>query len=77
MKLPDGGRGLMKSCKTRMAAVAEKTSALSTRPRVACIEWIDLDGRRQLGAGARRTAGGINLLGEAGVHSSWMEWSSW
>jgi iron complex transport system substrate-binding protein len=77
MKLPDGGRGLIEKCKNRMAAVAEKTQGTSDRPRVACIEWID----PLMAAGnwvpeLVELAGGENLLGEAGVHSSWMEWSA-
>jgi iron complex transport system substrate-binding protein len=75
MKLSDEGRGLIQQCKKRIAAVSQKTAALAKRPRVACIEWID----PLMAAGnwvpeLVALAGGENLHGMAGEHSSWMEW---
>ncbi len=58
-----------------MTAIAAKARALSQRPTVACIEWID----PLMAAGNWMPelvdmAGGINLFGEAGKHSPWMTW---
>ena len=49
--------------------------SLTTRPRVACIEWID----PLMAAGnwmpeLVELAGGSNVFGEAGKHSPWMTW---
>ena len=60
-----------------MAAIEEKARSLATRPRVACIEWID-----PLMAGGNwmpeliEMASGENLFGEAGKHSPWMTWEA-
>lgn len=76
MKIPDQGKQLIQDCKKRMAMVSNKTALLSHRPRVACIEWIN----PLMAAGnwvpeLVKMAGGINLFGEAGKHSPWMEWN--
>ncbi|MBM3601231.1 MAG: cobalamin-binding protein [Alphaproteobacteria bacterium] len=59
----------------RMAAIAARAATASTRPRVACIEWID----PLMAAGnwvpeLVDLAGGVNLFGEAGRHAPWMAW---
>ena len=61
----------------RMAAIAGTAAALTRRPRVAMIEWID----PLMAAGnwmptLVEMAGGINLFGEAGLHSPWLEWEA-
>jgi len=76
IKIPEEGRRLIHDCKARMAAVSEKASKLSIRPRVACIEWTD----PLMAAGnwvpeLVEMAGGENVFGQAGVHSPWMEWT--
>ncbi len=76
MKIPDRGQKLIDACKARMSAVAQKTASLTPKPRVACIEWID----PLMAAGnwmpeLVEMAGGINLFGQAGTHSPWMEWN--
>jgi len=58
-----------------MAHIADKAKTLKTRPRVACIEWID----PLMAAGnwmpeLVEMVGGINLFGEAGKHSPWLTW---
>ena len=60
----------------RVTAIGEATGALS-RPRVACIEWIE----PLMAAGnwvpeLVELAGGRNLFGEAGEHSPWLDWQT-
>lgn len=69
------GDALVGSLKARMDAVAAKANAISDKPRVACIEWID----PLMAAGnwmpeIVEMAGGVNLFGEAGKHSPYMTW---
>jgi iron complex transport system substrate-binding protein len=71
----DVGVELIARLQGRMAAIAAKARALSQRPTVACIEWID----PLMAAGNWMPelvdmAGGVNLFGEAGKHSPWMTW---
>jgi iron complex transport system substrate-binding protein len=69
------GAELIQQLKNRINAIAERASRLSSRPTVACIEWID----PLMAAGnwmpeLVELAGGVNLFGEAGKHSPWMTW---
>jgi iron complex transport system substrate-binding protein len=69
------GRALISRLQQRMSAIAERTNALTKKPAVACVEWID----PLMAAGnwmpeLVEMAGGINLFGEAGKHSPWMTW---
>jgi iron complex transport system substrate-binding protein len=71
---PEDGAALIARLKARMSAVTEACAGLS-KPRVACIEWID----PLMAAGnwvpeLVAMAGGDNLFGEAGKHSPWMTW---
>jgi iron complex transport system substrate-binding protein len=60
---------------SRMRGLSERALASPSRPRVACIEWLE-----PLMAAGNWTpeliamAGGVNLFGEAGRHSPWMSW---
>lgn len=59
----------------RLARLQAATRQLGTRPRVACLEWLD----PLMAAGnwvpeLVEIAGGDNLFGAAGLHSPWMEW---
>jgi len=77
LSAPTKGRDLVASCETRIAAIAEKARSLGTRPRVACVEWID----PLMAAGnwvpeLVELAGGYNLFGAPGVHSPWLEWDA-
>lgn len=69
------GRDLIAELQARMTAIADATAKLSSRPSVACIEWID-----PLMAGGNwipelvEMAGGTGLFAEAGKHSPWIEW---
>jgi iron complex transport system substrate-binding protein len=63
--------------KRRVEGVAARTRHRPQRPSVACIEWID----PLMAAGnwvpeLVALAGGLNLFGEAGKHSPWLNWES-
>ena len=67
---PERGVDLTRRLKARGAAIAERSAQTSSRPAVACIEWID----PLMAAGnwmpeLVAMAGGHNLLGAAGKHS--------
>lgn len=71
------GEALIADLKRRMASIAERAASLASRPRVACIEWIE----PLMAAGnwmpeLVAMAGGENLLGRAGQHSPWMDWDT-
>ena len=60
----------------RLLTGSATTKNLVARPSIACIEWLD----RLMAAGnwlpeLVDAAGGVNLFGETGVHSPWLEWS--
>ncbi len=69
------GEMMVDQLKGRMDVVAAKARELSNKPRVALVEWIE-----PTMAGGNwmpeliEMAGGINLFGEAGKHSPWMNW---
>ncbi len=59
----------------RVTDIAERALRIRSRPRVACIEWID----PLMGAGnwipeLVVLAGGQPLFGKVGEHSEWLEW---
>lgn len=66
---------LVAELKARMNAIAERAALARRRPSVATVEWIE-----PLMSGGNwmpeliALAGGENLFGEAGKHSSWMTW---
>ncbi len=71
----DRGVELIGRLRRRMNDVAERTSHLSERPRVACVEWVD----PLMAAGnwvpeLVSLAGGVSLFGEAGKHAPGMTW---
>jgi iron complex transport system substrate-binding protein len=74
--IPGRGRALEGRMRARMSEIAEAARALPERPRVAAIEWLS----PPMAAGnwmpeVVAMAGAVNLLGEAGRHSSWISWS--
>lgn len=77
LDVPERGAATVEQLQRRVAAIAERAQRLSSRPTVACIEWLD-----PLMAGGNwlpelvNLAGGENLFGEAGAHSPWMTWES-
>ena len=71
----DRGRELISKIRVNMTIIDKKCNALQSRPRVACIEWI----APLMAAGnwvpeLVSMAGGVNLFGEIGMHSPWMDW---
>jgi len=66
---------LIGSLQQRVHGISAKAQTAETRPTVAYIEWIE-----PLMAGGNwmpelvGMAGGVNLFGEAGKHSPWMNW---
>lgn len=72
---PERGDQLVESLQRRMNEIAVKARIASSRPTVACVEWID----PLMAAGnwmpeLVEMAGGVSLFGEAGKHSPWMTW---
>lgn len=72
---PERGEELVARLRGRMAAIAQTARATDAPPRVATIEWL----APLMAAGNWMPeiidkAGGRNLFGSAGRHSSWLEW---
>ncbi|MCH2170328.1 cobalamin-binding protein [Myxococcota bacterium] len=72
---PDRGTALNHKLAEHLAKVAERSVRATTRPRVACIEWIE----PLMAAGnwmpeLVTLAGGTPLLAQAGAHSPWLDW---
>jgi len=75
--VPEAGRALTARLSERVAEIGEQTGALTGRPRVALIEWLD----PLMSAGnwmpeLVRLAGGTPLHGRAGQHSPWIDWET-
>ena len=71
----DRAERLIASLQNRIDEITRRARQLSSRPSVACIEWID----PLMAAGnwmpeLVAMASGANLFGEAGRHSPWMTW---
>lgn len=69
------GEALLAAWDERTEAIRAEVGAAGTKPRVACLEWLD----PLMAAGnwvpeLVEQAGGINLFGEAGRHSPGMSW---
>lgn len=72
----DEAKPIIKQFKMRCVEVIEKACLVKSRPRVACIEWLE----PLMAAGnwvpeMIELAGGVSLFGEAGKHSPWINWS--
>ncbi len=72
---PARGAELVHRLRRRIDEIAAKAREASARPTVACVEWIE----PLMAAGnwmpeLVELAGGVNLFGEAGKHSPWMNW---
>ncbi len=77
LDLAEKGKAVLRSLKSRVVDIIEKTCQLKDRPSVACIEWIE----PLMAAGnwmpeLVELAGGSNVAGEAGKHSPWMNWET-
>jgi iron complex transport system substrate-binding protein len=75
--IAEAGRDLNRRLKLRVADVLEKTVPMKRRPSVGCIEWVE----PLMAAGnwvpeLVEMAGGLNLFGEAGKHSPWLNWEA-
>ena len=73
--LEDRDEVLVGRLQDRFSQLKSSVQRLRTRPRVACLEWLD----PLMAAGnwvpeLVEIAGGENLFGTAGLHSPWMEW---
>jgi len=71
------GEQVVARLKDRVESIAARTRHLPQRPSVACIEWLD----PLMAAGnwvpeLVELAGGLNLFGEGGKHSPWLNWES-
>jgi iron complex transport system substrate-binding protein len=71
--LLERGREAIRRLKSRVVSVIERTCLMKRRPSVACLEWLD----PLMAAGnwvpeLVELAGGLNLFGEAGKHSPWL-----
>jgi iron complex transport system substrate-binding protein len=69
------GESVISGLQARMAAISERARAAGERPRVACIEWIE----PVMTCGnwipeLVEMAGGVQLFGEAGKHSGYVDW---
>jgi iron complex transport system substrate-binding protein len=75
LEAPEKANDLINQMKSRISKISEKARSLKHHPTVACIEWID----PLMAAGnwmpeLVEMAGGENLFGAAGKHSTWMTW---
>ena len=75
--LREEGRAAVKALKQRVVAIIEPACVVKRRPSVACVEWLD----PLMAAGnwipeLVELAGGLNLFGETGKHSPWMNWEA-
>jgi iron complex transport system substrate-binding protein len=73
LEIPQRGAELIARLQNRMQELSNRATALSSRPRLAVIEWIS----PMMGAGnwmpeLVEMAGGIHLFGEAGQHSPFL-----
>lgn len=73
---PAAGQALVESIRVRLAALAEKTRPLP-HPTLVCLEWIEpAFAMGNWGPELVELAGGTDLLGTAGVHSTTTPWSA-
>lgn len=73
----DRGETLISELQARLRSLQRAVPSFSPRPRVACLEWLD----PLMAAGnwvpeLVELAGASNLLGVAGQHSPWMDWTA-
>jgi iron complex transport system substrate-binding protein len=69
------GEQVVSDLQTGMQAISSRACASPLRPRVACIEWHEpLMAVGNWVPELVEMAGAVNLFGEAGAHSPWMDW---
>ena len=70
------GESVVAAFQGRMCAISAKALRAGARPRVACIEWQDpLMAVGNWMPELIEMAGGMNLLGEPGKHSGYLQWT--
>ena len=77
LDLAERGRTVLGALKNRIVNLIEKTCLLKQRPSVVCVEWIE----PLMAAGnwvpeLVELAGGVNVAGEPGKHSPWLNWEA-
>jgi iron complex transport system substrate-binding protein len=77
LDVADHGKVILKELKLRCVDIIEKVCMVKRRPSVGCIEWME----PLMAAGnwvpeMVDLAGGLNLFGEAGKHSPWLNWEA-
>jgi len=77
LELGEHGREVLRALKHRVVNVIERACIVKERPTVACIEWIE----PLMAAGnwvpeLVDLAGGVDVIGEPGKHSDWMDWAA-
>jgi iron complex transport system substrate-binding protein len=75
LDVSERGEELVRRLRARVQEIEGRARALTPRPTVACVEWLD----PLMAAGnwmpeLVAMAGGVNLFGEAGKHAPWMTW---
>jgi iron complex transport system substrate-binding protein len=77
LHVPEDGRALLSRLKNRVVDIITKTCMIKKRPMVVCLEWFE----PLMAAGnwvpeMVELAGGCELLGLPGHHSTWLEWKN-
>ena len=75
LNLPKKGNAVLEGYHARIAAIQHRVRTTSSRPTVACIEWMD----PLMAAGnwvpeLVHLAGGISVFGKPGEHAPWINW---
>jgi iron complex transport system substrate-binding protein len=75
--LLEPGREILRALKNRVVNIIEKSCVLKERPTIACIEWIE----PLMAAGnwvpeLVELAAGVDVAGQPGKHSDWMQWET-
>jgi iron complex transport system substrate-binding protein len=74
---PEAGKALVEAIRARLDELARTTRALPHHPSLVCLEWIEPPfAMGNWGPELVELAGGTNLLGQAGAHSTTTPWSA-
>jgi iron complex transport system substrate-binding protein len=76
LEIVEHGESTVASLQGRMCNISDRARRAGARPRVACIEWQEpLMAVGNWMPQLVEMAGGINLLGESGKHSGYLQWT--
>jgi iron complex transport system substrate-binding protein len=76
LEIVEHGEAVVASLQGRMSAISDKARRAGARPRVVCIEWQEpLMAVGNWMPELIEIAGGMNLLGEPGKHSGYLQWA--